>query len=226
MRWHPDRNPGAEAAEKFKRASEAYAVLSNPDKRAAYDRLGHAAFRQAEAAGAKPGAGGPGFPGFGGFGGAGGGFEGEVDINDLLSEVFGDAFGGLFGGGRGERGPRRGRDVKAAVGISLEEAFAGAEHRLRLQIPVPCSTCDATGSKSKTPPAPCPACQGSGRRVERRGIFTAERPCPRVPGRELLDKGSLPCLPGRGARGGAARVGAAHPRRGGDRHAPAACGQG
>ena len=105
MRWHPDRNPGAEAAEKFKRASEAYAVLSNPDKRAAYDRLGHAAFRQAEAAGAKPGAGGPGFPGFGGFGGAGSGFEGEVDINDLLSEVFGDAFGGLFGGGAGRKGP-------------------------------------------------------------------------------------------------------------------------
>ncbi|MGR4000351.1 MAG: molecular chaperone DnaJ [Alphaproteobacteria bacterium] len=176
MEWHPDRKPGDEgAAAKFKKISQAYAVLRDPQKRAVYDKLGHSAFRQAEGFGGAGAAGRAG--GFGGFGGFG---DGDVDINDLLNEVFGSGFGGLFGGGRrggGVEEQRRGRDVEASMSVSLEEAFSGVRRRIQLNVLVACESCEGTGSADKEVARVCDQCRGRGRQVERRGLFAVQRPC-------------------------------------------------
>ena len=147
-KYHPDMNPGdAEAEKKFKEASEAYAVLSDPEKRQKYDQFGHAAF--------DGGAGGAG--GFGGFDFSGADF----------SDIFGDIFGDLFGGGRRGRsnGPMRGANVRKSIRITFEEAVFGCEKELDLILKDPCETCNGTGAKPGTSPETCPKCGGRGQVV-------------------------------------------------------------
>ena len=148
-KYHPDMNPGdKEAEKKFKEASEAYAVLSDAEKRRQYDQFGHAAFEQ----------GGGGAGGFGGFDFNGG------DMGD----IFGDIFGDLFGGGRSRRannGPMKGANVRTAVRITFEEAVFGCEKQLDLNLKDECTTCHGTGAKPGTSPETCPKCGGTGQIV-------------------------------------------------------------
>ena len=148
-KYHPDMNPGdKEAEKKFKEASEAYAVLSDAEKRRQYDQFGHAAFEQ----------GGGGAGGFGGFDFNGG------DMGD----IFGDIFGDLFGGGRSRRannGPMKGANVRTAVRITFEEAVFGCEKQLDLNLKDECTTCHRTGAKPGTSPETCPKCGGKGQIV-------------------------------------------------------------
>ncbi len=148
-KYHPDTNPGnAEAEQKFKEASEAYAILSDPDKRRQYDQFGHAAFEQ----------GGGGAGGFGGFDFNGG------DMGD----IFGDIFGDLFGGGRrrsANNGPMQGANVRASVRITFEESISGCEKELELNLKDECSKCHGTGAKPGTSPETCPKCGGRGQVV-------------------------------------------------------------
>lgn len=147
-KYHPDVNPGdKEAEKKFKEATEAYGILSDPQKRKQYDQFGHAAFEQGGG-----GAGG----GFGGFGGA--------DMGD----IFGDIFGDLFGGGgrrRPNNGPMKGANLRASVRITFEEAVFGCEKELELNLKDTCTTCNGTGAKPGTSPETCPKCHGSGQVV-------------------------------------------------------------
>ena len=148
-KYHPDMNPGdKEAEKKFKEASEAYAVLSDTEKRRQYDQFGQAAFEQ----------GGGGAGGFGGFDFNGG------DMGD----IFGDIFGDLFGGGRSRRtnnGPMKGANVRTAVRITFEEAVFGCEKQLDLNLKDECTTCHGTGAKPGTSPETCPKCGGKGQIV-------------------------------------------------------------
>ena len=148
-KYHPDMNPGdKEAEKKFKEASEAYAVLSDAEKRRQYDQFGHAAFEQ----------GGGGAGGFGGFDFNGG------DMGD----IFGDIFGDLFGGGRSRRannGPMKGANGRTAVRITFEEAVFGCEKQLDLNLKDECTTCHGTGAKPGTSPETCPKCGGKGQIV-------------------------------------------------------------
>ena len=148
-KYHPDMNPGdKEAEKKFKEASEAYAVLSDAEKRRQYDQFGHAAFEQ----------GGGGAGGFGGFDFNGG------DMGD----IFGDIFGDLFRGGRSRRannGPMKGANVRTAVRITFEEAVFGCEKQLDLNLKDECTTCHGTGAKPGTSPETCPKCGGKGQIV-------------------------------------------------------------
>ncbi len=148
-KYHPDMNPGdAEAEKKFKEASEAYAVLSDPEKRRQYDQFGHAAFEQGGAGGAG---------GFGGF-----------DFSGDMGDIFGDIFGDLFGGGRSRRssnGPMQGANLSARVQITFEEAVFGCEKELELNLKDECVTCHGTGAKPGTSPETCPKCGGKGQVV-------------------------------------------------------------
>ena len=167
MKYHPDKNPGdKEAEEKFKEINEAYAVLSDPEKKEKYDRFGHA--------GVDPNAG---FGGGGGFGGFGG-FE---DIFDM----FGGAFGGFGGGGSGRsrrNGPRKGSDLQKAVTIDFKEAAFGTKKQIKINKFVKCKTCDGTGAAPGTSKKTCPKCGGTGeiRTAQRTplGTFQSVSPCP------------------------------------------------
>jgi molecular chaperone DnaJ len=145
-KYHPDMNPGdAEAEKKFKEASEAYAVLSDAEKRRQYDQFGHAAFEQ---------------------GGAGaGGFDG-FNFNGDMGDIFGDIFGDLFGGGSrrrgGANGPMQGANVRTSVRITFEEAISGCEKELELSLKDECPTCHGTGAKPGTSPQTCTKCGGKG----------------------------------------------------------------
>ena len=151
-KYHPDMNPGdAEAEKKFKEASEAYAVLSDAEKRRQYDQFGHAAFEN--------GAGGAG--GFGGFD-----FNG-ADFSDIFGDIFGDLFGGggARRGGRASNGPMKGANVRKSVRITFEEAVFGCEKELDVVLKDPCPTCNGTGAKPGTSPETCPKCGGKGQVV-------------------------------------------------------------
>jgi molecular chaperone DnaJ len=151
LQYHPDRNPGdTQAEDLFKEASEAYEVLSDPDKRARYDRFGHA---------------GNTFEGFGGFNAA--------SINEVLGEIFGD----IFGGTRARRGGRsRGADLRYNLEVSFEEAAFGSEVQVKIPKPKRCEACDGTGSKDKQIRT-CPSCGGAGELRYTQGFFSVSRPC-------------------------------------------------
>ena len=146
-KYHPDMNPGDKDAEKkFKEASEAYAILSDKEKRAQYDQFGHAAF-----------------DGTGGFGAGGFDFTGAD-----FSDIFGDLFGGMFGGGRSRgpsNGPMKGANIRTSVRITFLEAVFGTEKELTLNLKDPCSNCGGTGAKPGTSPEMCPKCGGKGQVV-------------------------------------------------------------
>lgn len=170
MKHHPDRNGGCEESmARFKEISEAYSVLSDEQKRAAYDRFGHA--------GVNGGGGGGGHP----FG-QGGGFH---DVNDIFSQVFGDAFGDVFGGRAGggrQSGPRRGSDLRYDLEITLEQAYRGADVEIAVPSTLTCETCEGSGAKKGTKPQTCTTCQGAGRIRQANGFFQVERTCPRCGG--------------------------------------------
>lgn len=150
-KYHPDMNPGdAEAEKKFKEASEAYAVLSDAEKRRQYDQFGHAAF--------EGGAGGAG--GFGGFD-----FNG-ADFGDIFGDIFGDLFGGGGRrGGRANNGPMKGANIRKSIRITFEEAVFGCKKELEVTLKDPCTTCGGTGAKPGTSPETCPKCGGKGQVV-------------------------------------------------------------
>jgi molecular chaperone DnaJ len=164
MQHHPDRNPGSkESEQRFKELSEAYEVLKDDQKRAAYDQLGHAAFEA---------------------GMAGGGRAGGFDFGSF-ADVFDDLFGEFMGGGAGghRRGAQtRGGDLRYNLEISLEEAYAGKQAQIRVPTTVRCDVCNATGSSEGTAPGLCPSCRGAGRVRAQQGFFTIERTCPTCSG--------------------------------------------
>jgi len=168
MKYHPDRNPdNKEAEEKFKEVGEAYEVLSNADKRAAYDRMGHEAFKNG---------------GMGGAAGGAGGFGGFTDPMDIFAQMFGGmgGFGGFGGGRRRQADPRQpGSDLRYDLDISLEEAAHGCDKTLEIERLVPCDACGATGSKDgKAGFKQCPTCQGSGVVTRQSGFFVQQSTCP------------------------------------------------
>ncbi len=165
MQHHPDRNGGCDdSMARFKEISEAYTVLSDDNKRAAYDRFGHAGVNG------------------GGGGHAGAGFH---DINDIFSQVFGEAFGDAFGGragGRSQNGPRRGSDLRYDLEITLEQAYQGAEVDISVPSTATCDICEGSGAKPGTKPTGCTTCGGAGRVRQANGFFQVERTCPRCGG--------------------------------------------
>jgi molecular chaperone DnaJ len=167
MQHHPDRNGGCEdASGRFKEINEAYSVLSDPQKRAAYDRFGHA-----------------------GVNGANGG-AGFGDVNDIFSEVFGDVFGDMFGARqRRPNGPSRGADLRYDLEISLEQAYAGADVEITVPASISCEPCNGSGARPGTSPTVCGSCGGAGRVRATQGFFAIERTCPRCggSGRLVLD---------------------------------------
>ena len=164
LKYHPDQNPGDAAAEaQFKEIGEAYAVLSDEDKRAAYDRYGHAAFEN-------------------GSGGAGGNPFGGMDPGDIFENIFGQMFGG-GGGGRRRSGPARGQDMRYDMEIMLEEAYVGKEVSITIPVALTCETCSGSGAEPGSRPVTCNQCGGAGRVRAQQGFFTMERTCGQCGGR-------------------------------------------
>ncbi len=161
---HPDRNPGDEEAErKFKEINQAYEILKDPQKRAAYDQFGHSAFDGG---------------GFGGGGGAGFDSDFSASMSDIFDDLFGDFMGG--GGARRQRahgGQERGSDLRYNMEISLTDAFTGKAAEIRVPSSVACEACDGTGAKKGTSPAVCSSCAGLGKVRASQGFFTIERTC-------------------------------------------------
>jgi len=175
MKCHPDRHPGDHTAEiRFKEINEAYEVLKDPDKRAAYDRFGHAAFEQ----------GGGGAHGFG------------ADFAHTFSDIFEDLFGmggGRRGGARGQ-GRERGSDLRYNMEITLDEAFASKTAQIRIPTSVACEVCSGTGAKAGTKPKACATCGGAGKIRHAQGFFTLERTCPTCQGRgQVIDDPCAAC---------------------------------
>ena len=163
MKFHPDRNPdNKDAEEKFKEAKEAYEMLSDPQKKAAYDRYGHAGVDPSMGAG-------PGAQGF------------EGGFADAFGDIFGDLFGG--GGGRGGRSNvYRGADLRYNLEITLEEAARGAEKTIRIPTVEECGTCHGSGAKPGTQPKTCPTCNGHGQERVQQGFFSIQQTCPKCHG--------------------------------------------
>ena len=170
MKYHPDRNPDdAEAEENFRAVNEAYEVLKDPEKRAAYDRFGHAAFEQ------------------GGMGGGGGGgFEGFSGFGDIFEEMFGG--GGGFGGRQQQQQSGRGNDLRYNMDLTLEEAFEGKKTDIRIPTSASCDGCHGSGAESGSKPATCGTCGGHGRVRAQSGFFTVERTCPTCQGQGSVIK--------------------------------------
>jgi molecular chaperone DnaJ len=185
MKYHPDRNPDSkESEEKFKEVKEAYEMLTNPEKREAYDRYGHAGVD-------------PNMGGGGGFGGGAGGFA------DSFGDIFGDIFGGGGGGGRGRSaGPQvyRGADLRYNLEISLEQAAHGFDTTIRVPSWDKCDTCHGAGAKPGTSPSTCTTCAGHGQVRMQQGFFSIQQTCPKChgSGKVITD----PCAP----CGGAGRI--------------------
>jgi molecular chaperone DnaJ len=172
MKWHPDRNPADKNCEaRFKEINEAYEILKDPDKRAAYDRFGHAAFEH----------GGPGGPA--GFG---------ADFGSAFSDLFEGIFG--MGAGRARSGRERGADLRYNMEIRLEEAYSGKTAHVRIPTSVTCESCSGSGAKAGTRPKACPSCGGQGRIRHAQGFFTLERTCPNCQGRgQVIDNPCQAC---------------------------------
>ncbi len=181
---HPDQNqdnPNAE--EQFKEVNEAYDILKDPEKKAAYDRFGHAAFEGGTGASA-----------------GNGGFRGHGDFASAFSDVFEDLFGGFAGGqSRGQRATR-GADLRYNLRVSLEEAYTGKQADITVPGSVSCDACDGTGAEGGAEPTTCPTCSGMGKVRAQQGFFTVERSCPTCNGRGQIIKN--PCT----ACGGVGRV--------------------
>jgi molecular chaperone DnaJ len=174
MKWHPDKNPGDATSEiRFKEINEAYEVLKDGEKRAAYDRFGHAAFEQ--------GGGGPGF---------GAGFASS------FSDIFEDLFG--MAGQRSRGGRERGADLRYNMEISLEEAFQGKTAQIEIPVSVTCESCSGIGAKAGTKPKTCGMCGGAGRIRQAQGFFTLERTCPTCQGRGQMIEDPCPSCSGSG----------------------------
>lgn len=175
MQFHPDRNAGCKENEgKFKAVSEAYECLKDPQKRAAYDRFGHAAFQQGQ----------------GGFGG-GGGPQGFGDIGDIFETIFGQAFGG-----GGHTQARRGADLRYDLEIALEDAFHGKSTEIEIEVSKACETCHGSGATPGTGTRRCNLCSGYGKVRAKQGFFLVERDCPNCHGRgEVIEN---PCRSCRG----------------------------
>ncbi len=171
-RYHPDANPGDEAAEeKFKQVQTAYDVLSDDEKRKAYDRFGSTNGR---------GAAGPGGPG--GVNVDFGDFDWSGDLGDILGGIFGNLGGAGSGRGRGRPQPARGADVETEVRLSFEDSLHGAEAKVPVELTVACSECGGTGAQPGTAPVICPECNGRGVTSESQGLFALSQPCPRCRG--------------------------------------------
>lgn len=178
MKYHPDRNEGDKASEeRFKEIKEAYEVLSDAQKKAAYDQYGHAAFDQMR-------------------GGGAGGFGGGADFGDIFGDMFGDIFGGGRGGAR-RRGPQRGADLRYNMELSLEEAVRGVSKEIKVPTWVHCDTCKGSGAKSGTQPETCATCHGTGQVQIQQGFFAVQQTCPHCQGKGKIIK--QPCGSCRGA---------------------------
>ena len=187
---HPDRNsdnPNAEA--QFKEVNEAYEVLKDADKKAAYDRYGHAAFE-----GGMGGGGGRGYPG-----GAGNGDFASA-FSDVFEDLFGDFMGGRNGGGGGRSRAQRGSDLRYNLRVSLEEAFKGVQKTINVPTSIACDTCRGSGAEGGAEPVTCPTCSGMGKVRAQQGFFTVERTCPTCSGMGQIIKN--PCR----SCGGAGRI--------------------